>query len=202
MSLSHIPSERSRMLRYLFDMCSGICFYCRRVCDEPDNRGKYNPASATIDHVQPQSRGGSGHVSNLVLSCADCNNIKGSLNKAEFYAAKMWGVDFERYARYTYPLPSVKSPGVIMYERNRARVLNEINGVLSGDKMLSPKKRFKNKEKLRAKLQLVLNALPGDINVLKKDDKERYFAMLDRIENLTTYKARVPPSIGESGQFD
>lgn len=37
-----------------------------------------------IDHVLPRSRGGSDRVSNLVLSCHDCNQRKGSQTAAEF----------------------------------------------------------------------------------------------------------------------
>ncbi len=37
-----------------------------------------------IDHVLPRSRGGSDRVSNLVLSCHECNQRKGNQTAAEF----------------------------------------------------------------------------------------------------------------------
>ncbi len=37
-----------------------------------------------LDHVQPRSRGGSDRISNLVLSCHDCNTAKGNQTAAEF----------------------------------------------------------------------------------------------------------------------
>jgi len=45
------------------------CQYCGRSC----------PASElTMDHVVPRSRGGASTWENLVASCIDCNNRKGS----------------------------------------------------------------------------------------------------------------------------
>ena len=37
-----------------------------------------------LDHLRPRSRGGSNRISNLVLSCHDCNLAKGNLTAAEF----------------------------------------------------------------------------------------------------------------------
>jgi hypothetical protein len=37
-----------------------------------------------VDHVIPRSRGGTGRISNLVLSCHDCNASKGNLTAAEW----------------------------------------------------------------------------------------------------------------------
>jgi 5-methylcytosine-specific restriction endonuclease McrA len=42
--------------------------------------------SVTLDHVIPRSRGGSDHLSNLVGSCAECNQDKGSLTGEEYEA--------------------------------------------------------------------------------------------------------------------
>lgn len=52
----------------IFAREQGCCAYCRDLLDETE---------ATLDHVLPKSRGGGGGVSNLVLSCFDCNNLKG-----------------------------------------------------------------------------------------------------------------------------
>lgn len=37
-----------------------------------------------VEHIVPKSRGGSNRVSNLTLSCRDCNQKKGNLTAAEF----------------------------------------------------------------------------------------------------------------------
>ena len=40
----------------------------------------------TVDHVVPQSKGGSDHLDNLQLLCAACNSTKGVLSQEEFIA--------------------------------------------------------------------------------------------------------------------
>lgn len=44
------------------------CVYCGVSLDD---------ATRTVDHVVPRSRGGKDHLSNYVLSCLGCNNVKG-----------------------------------------------------------------------------------------------------------------------------
>ncbi len=39
---------------------------------------------ATIDHIIPLSRGGSGEYENLQLACFECNNLKGGKLPSEF----------------------------------------------------------------------------------------------------------------------
>ncbi len=58
---------------YLLSKFGRRCVYC--------GRGK---TTFEIDHVLPSSRGGSNRVSNLVLSCHDCNTAKGNRTAAEF----------------------------------------------------------------------------------------------------------------------
>jgi hypothetical protein len=58
---------------YLLEKYQRRCVYC----------GATN-CPFEIDHVMPRSRGGSHRVSNLVLSCHDCNQAKGNQTAAEF----------------------------------------------------------------------------------------------------------------------
>ncbi len=58
---------------YLLEKFHHRCVYC----------GKGDTAFE-LDHQVPRSRGGSDRVSNLVLSCHDCNSAKGNRTAAEF----------------------------------------------------------------------------------------------------------------------
>jgi 5-methylcytosine-specific restriction endonuclease McrA len=58
---------------YLLEKFGRRCVYCGR-----------GEAAFEIDHVLPRSRGGTERVSNLVLSCHDCNSAKGDRTAAEF----------------------------------------------------------------------------------------------------------------------
>jgi 5-methylcytosine-specific restriction endonuclease McrA len=58
---------------YLLEKFGRRCVYCGR-----------GETALEIDHVVPRSRGGTERVSNLVLSCHDCNSAKGDRTAAEF----------------------------------------------------------------------------------------------------------------------
>ncbi len=58
---------------YLLQKFDHSCVYCG-LTDVP----------LELDHVKPQSRGGSDRVTNLVVSCVDCNQEKGSQPVEEF----------------------------------------------------------------------------------------------------------------------
>jgi len=58
---------------YLLEKFGRRCVYC----------GKQE-VPFEIDHVCPRSRGGTDRVSNLVLSCHDCNQAKGKQTASEF----------------------------------------------------------------------------------------------------------------------
>lgn len=51
------------------------CVYCG---------GQFPPATLTVDHVQPQVRGGDHSGGNVVTACAACNLRKGHRRLAEF----------------------------------------------------------------------------------------------------------------------
>lgn len=68
---------------YLLEKFGRQCVYCH-----------ISAVPFEIDHLLPRSRGGSNRVSNLVLSCHDCNSAKGAKTAAE------WGhPEVERQAR-------------------------------------------------------------------------------------------------------
>lgn len=69
-----------------------VCPYCM---DE------FPLSKATIDHIQPRSRGGSSAPYNTVYSCKHCNNEKGSLN-AEEYARWKETLDREEWKRLEF----------------------------------------------------------------------------------------------------
>jgi len=58
---------------YLLEKFNRKCVYC----------GKEN-VPLEIEHIVPISRGGTNRISNLTISCHDCNNAKGSLTAEEF----------------------------------------------------------------------------------------------------------------------
>lgn len=58
---------------FLMEQFGKKCFYCGRTFKE-----------LTIDHVVPRVKGGSNRLSNLVLACAKCNQVKGTRSIEEF----------------------------------------------------------------------------------------------------------------------
>jgi 5-methylcytosine-specific restriction endonuclease McrA len=52
------------------------CAYCGRRCVKKAPRSKWK-TEASIDHVQPLSRGGTNDPANLVVACKGCNEDKG-----------------------------------------------------------------------------------------------------------------------------
>ncbi|MGI6705310.1 MAG: HNH endonuclease [Clostridia bacterium] len=60
---------------YVYYRENGLCFYCHI---------QLTKENATMDHLHPRSKGGQASVSNLVLSCQSCNNLKGSRNVKQF----------------------------------------------------------------------------------------------------------------------
>lgn len=74
--------------------CCASCGCCMPRPDEARLRrgaGEVSPNDddPTLDHVVPQSRGGSNQITNLVLACYRCNNDRGDEDLSE-YARKVW----------------------------------------------------------------------------------------------------------------
>jgi 5-methylcytosine-specific restriction endonuclease McrA len=64
--------------QYLLEKFNHTCVYCGAK-DKPFN----------LDHFYPKSKGGSNKVSNLVLSCVDCNQAKGNKLPSEFLSKRL-----------------------------------------------------------------------------------------------------------------
>ncbi len=63
-------------------------FTCQYCGWSGDNFEKWYIASLCIDHVKPQSKGGTDDDSNLVVSCHACNLYKGGIPCESFAEAK------------------------------------------------------------------------------------------------------------------
>lgn len=59
------------------------CFYCEREFNV-SNYGTNKPCAQTRDHIIPVSKGGNSKPCNMVYSCIECNNLKGSLSLERF----------------------------------------------------------------------------------------------------------------------
>jgi len=68
-------ARKRRVREWKLRIQGGRCFYCG---------SGLKAEHATLDHVEPRSRGGTDRVSNLVASCRLCNRAKGSAGLAEF----------------------------------------------------------------------------------------------------------------------
>jgi 5-methylcytosine-specific restriction endonuclease McrA len=84
-------SNKRHVKRETFRDCGRRCVYCGTILALD---------IATLDHVHPLSRGGNHAPGNLVASCVECNQLKGSLLPIEFFSKYPWaGANFVRYAR-------------------------------------------------------------------------------------------------------
>jgi 5-methylcytosine-specific restriction endonuclease McrA len=71
------------------------CVYCGE---------QFPPATLTVDHVQPQMRGGDSSGGNVVTACAACNLRKGHRRLAEFLLDEPESLaTFRRLARHVWP---------------------------------------------------------------------------------------------------
>ncbi|MEL6552269.1 MAG: HNH endonuclease [Cyanobacteria bacterium J06621_11] len=60
----------SAKLRLTVAQRSGFC------CEYCFSQEKYSPDSFSVEHIVPQSKGGSNALSNLAFACQGCNNRK------------------------------------------------------------------------------------------------------------------------------
>lgn len=75
------PAKREKVFRK-FD---GHCAYCGHPIDA---------ATFTVDHVIPQSKGGTGRIENLLPCCHQCNQLKAAesieMLRIELFWHKIW----------------------------------------------------------------------------------------------------------------
>ena len=74
--LGKLPDYRTHK-HTLFGQQEGKCVGCKVL---------FPFRNFTIDHVVPQSRGGTNHWDNLQLLCGACNSLKGTKSQEEFLA--------------------------------------------------------------------------------------------------------------------
>lgn len=93
--------------RFLETKPAMVCHYCH-VDVEPSSR-KWRVNSLTFDHVVPLSVGGLNDPSNLVVCCAGCNCLKGSLS----------------YEEFSSKVKSVKDRDNMFIENRNSKILNK-----------------------------------------------------------------------------
>jgi len=69
-----LSKEKSWTRKQLINKHHGLCV----LCECQVNLIHDDPRQATIDHIMPLSKGGTGDLGNLQLLCASCNNEKGN----------------------------------------------------------------------------------------------------------------------------
>ena len=76
--LGHLPPYNAGQNKHhLFGQQEGLCNGCRET---------FPFKNFTVDHVVPQSKGGTDHIDNLQLLCGWCNSKKGSRSQEVFLA--------------------------------------------------------------------------------------------------------------------
>ena len=79
----------------IFERDEWRCVYCGV---------QFTAAALTVDHVQPQMRGGDGSGGNVVTACATCNLRKGHRRLAEFLLDEPASLaNFRQYAHHVWP---------------------------------------------------------------------------------------------------
>lgn len=77
----------------------GLCYFCKgkTFLGDDDKGDLSNRRMATADHIIPQSKGGTDHLSNLIMACAACNNLRGDMKANKFIVLRS---DPERWSAY------------------------------------------------------------------------------------------------------
>lgn len=108
-----VPSDQGEFRRSLWAAQSGRCSYCgTRIRRHSDGKSS---SDATLDHVMPVSLGGDGRPANLVYACRTCNEEKGDMHPAEWFAQIGRGWDGPMPRPSVMPVRSEAAPAVILY---------------------------------------------------------------------------------------
>ena len=79
----------------IFERDEWRCAYCGQ---------QFAATALTIDHVQPQARGGDNSGGNVVTACSACNLRKGDRRLAEFLLDERDALaSFREHARHVWP---------------------------------------------------------------------------------------------------
>jgi 5-methylcytosine-specific restriction endonuclease McrA len=79
----------------IFERDEWRCVYCG---------AQFAAAALTVDHVQPQVRGGDSSGGNVVTACATCNLRKGHRRLAEFLLDEPASLaNFRQFALHVWP---------------------------------------------------------------------------------------------------
>jgi hypothetical protein len=85
----------------LFHKQGGLCYFCGQeswLHGDPRTTLRNN-RKATLEHVVTQGRGGTDHMSNLVMSCNGCNNLRGDMKFGKFLKLRRDPVAWKAYVK-------------------------------------------------------------------------------------------------------
>ena len=72
----------------------------------------------TIDHIVPQSKGGSDFLTNVLCCCRRCNNSKSHINWEEWYSSQDFFTE-ERYDVIINWINPKQNPNLHVYKKRR-----------------------------------------------------------------------------------
>jgi 5-methylcytosine-specific restriction endonuclease McrA len=92
-----------------FQQQGGLCFYCKNPCfmGEADQGQLSKKRMATAEHAIPSSKGGTDHLSNIVMACAACNHLRGDMGFDKFRHLR---ADPERWSNYCKEIQRRNAP--------------------------------------------------------------------------------------------
>ncbi len=112
----------SAWIKSVYGQFGGLCAYCDRKTVLPSMLpGTRNELTATLDHRQPLSKGGTNSQDNFALACGLCNSLKGNMSFDEWmdWTAKnpgWWQLSKTDRRRSLYGLNGTRPWGASMNE--------------------------------------------------------------------------------------
>lgn len=103
------PSYTRGDVAILRDVQEDACYYCgTSICD-----------TAQVEHLQPLALGGSDGMSNIMLSCPDCNRAKGATAEVAYWRKlkrRLSAVEFRQRREAAKLMQAEKRRRLIHYE--------------------------------------------------------------------------------------